>query len=203
MIADRLVRPAADPSVNSNRAPGPRPHLPRRRERLRVLMRLKSQRQLLLVGLALVTALCAIMAAWAWSERTGPDLVFLGKGLASVETMPLSAIDATLSAEPSPSPSESAMASGQASYYGKELAGNRTASGETFDPNRLTAAHRTLPLGSRVRVTNPASGNSVIVRINDRGPFHGNRVIDLSLAAARAIGLIRSGSARVDLALIV
>ena len=95
------------------------------------------------------------------------------------------------------------MADGEASYYGSELAGNRTASGEVFDPNQLTAAHRTLPLGSEVRVTNPRNGESVVVRINDRGPFHGNRVIDLSTAAARQIGLIRSGTGRVNLALLL
>ncbi|PEQ13113.1 hypothetical protein B2G71_08815 [Novosphingobium sp. PC22D] len=105
--------------------------------------------------------------------------------------------------EPVPSPSESGIGNGRASFYGNELAGNRTASGEIFDPKRLTAAHRTLPLGSRVRVTNARNGKSVIVRINDRGPFHGNRVIDISTAAARTIGLIRSGTGRVNLALLV
>ena len=95
------------------------------------------------------------------------------------------------------------MADGEASFYGNELAGNRTASGEIFDPQKLTAAHRTLPLGSKVRVTNPRNGKTVVVRINDRGPFHGNRVIDLSTAAARSIGLIRSGTGRVNLALLV
>jgi len=88
-----------------------------------------------------------------------------------------------------------------ASYYGRELAGNRTASGERFDPSELTAAHRTLPLGSKVRVTNPRTGDSVIVRINDRGPFHSNRLIDLSEAAARQIGIRATGSGTVELAI--
>lgn len=92
------------------------------------------------------------------------------------------------------------IASGKASYYGRELAGNRTASGERFNPSDLTAAHRTLPLGSKVRVTNAKTGVSVIVRINDRGPFHGNRVIDMSEAAARQIGIKAAGSGMVDLA---
>lgn len=91
---------------------------------------------------------------------------------------------------------------GMASYYGRELAGNRTASGERFDPVQLTAAHRTLPFGSLVRVTNMANGDSVVVRINDRGPFHRGRVIDVSHAAAREIGMHRSGTARVKLALL-
>jgi rare lipoprotein A len=91
---------------------------------------------------------------------------------------------------------------GVASYYGAELAGHRTASGERFNPGLLTAAHRTLPLGSHVRVTNPANGKSVVVRINDRGPFHGGRVIDLSKSAAKEIGLVRRGSGRVELTLL-
>ncbi len=88
---------------------------------------------------------------------------------------------------------------GEASYYGHELAGNRTASGERFNPNGLTAAHRTLPLGTKLRVTNVANGRSVIVRINDRGPFVGNRLIDVSLGAAREINMVRSGKAQVRL----
>lgn len=91
---------------------------------------------------------------------------------------------------------------GMASYYGDELAGNRTASGERFNPDELTAAHRTLPFGSMVRVTNTVNGDSVIVRINDRGPFSHGRVIDVSHAAARQIGMHRSGTARVKLALL-
>jgi rare lipoprotein A len=87
-----------------------------------------------------------------------------------------------------------------ASWYGAELAGNRTANGERFNPADLTGAHRTLPMGSKVRVT--YHGRSVVVRINDRGPFHGGRVIDLSQAAAEQIGLRRAGSGQVDLALL-
>jgi rare lipoprotein A len=99
-------------------------------------------------------------------------------------------------------PQFDAIGSGMASYYGREFAGSRTASGERFDPAALTAAHRTLPFGSKVRVTNEATGDSVVVTINDRGPFHGNRVIDLSEAAAEQIGLVRAGRGRVDLALL-
>jgi len=95
-----------------------------------------------------------------------------------------------------------AIGQGTASYYGRELAGNRTASGERFNPNDLTAAHRTLPLGTRLRVTNVANGRSVIVRVNDRGPFVGRRLIDVSLGAAREIQMIRSGTAQVRLELV-
>lgn len=97
---------------------------------------------------------------------------------------------------------ETELDGGMASYYGAELAGNRTASGERFNPSQLTAAHRTLPFGSMVRVTNISNGDSVIVRINDRGPFSHRRVIDVSHAAAREIGMHRSGTARVKLALL-
>ena len=88
---------------------------------------------------------------------------------------------------------------GRASYYGRELAGNPTANGERFDPSDLTAAHRTLPFGTRVRVTHARTGESVVVRVNDRGPFHDDRVIDVSRAAADEIGLTRSGTAEVEL----
>jgi rare lipoprotein A len=95
-----------------------------------------------------------------------------------------------------------AIGHGIASYYGRELAGNRTASGERFNPHGFTAAHRTLPLGTRLRVTNVANGRSVIVRVNDRGPFVGKRLIDVSLGAAQEIQMIRSGTARVRLELV-
>jgi rare lipoprotein A len=91
---------------------------------------------------------------------------------------------------------------GKASYYGAELAGHRTASGERFNPGDMTAAHRTLPIGSRVRVTNISNGMSVIVRVNDRGPGSRSRILDMSLAAARQIAMIRSGTAQVKLELV-
>lgn len=86
---------------------------------------------------------------------------------------------------------------GKASWYGEELAGRRTASGEPFDPNALTGAHPTLPLQSLVQVTNLANGAEVIIRINDRGPFTGGRVIDVSRRAAQVLGFERAGEARV------
>lgn len=89
--------------------------------------------------------------------------------------------------------------SGQASWYGPGFAGNRTANGETYDPSQLTAAHRSLPFNTRVRVTNQRNGRSVVVRVNDRGPFVGGRVIDLSAAAADVIGMRGSGVAPVTL----
>jgi rare lipoprotein A len=86
---------------------------------------------------------------------------------------------------------------GFASWYGYEFAWRRTASGAIFDPKLLTAAHRTLPLGSRVRVTNLRNGRSVLLTVNDRGPFRGQREIDLSLGAARTLGFVERGIERV------
>ncbi len=88
---------------------------------------------------------------------------------------------------------------GMASWYGPGLHGNPCASGETFNQNAMTAAHRTLPFGTRVLVTNLDNGQSVVVRINDRGPFHSSRIIDLSTAAARVIGVVQTGVAPVRL----
>ena len=91
-------------------------------------------------------------------------------------------------------PGRATVQRGMATFYGDEQQGGPTASGERFDKRQMTAAHRTLPLGTRVRVTNTRNGRSVIVRINDRGPY-GNRgrIIDLSEAAARRLDMIDAG----------
>ena len=107
-------------------------------------------------------------------------------------TGPVAALQAPRIAEPAP-------AAVEASYYGKGFAGRPTASGETFDSADMTAAHRTLPFGTIVRVTDAVAGKSVDVRINDRGPFHGNREIDLSEGAARKLGMLGTGTAKVML----
>lgn len=86
---------------------------------------------------------------------------------------------------------------GTASYYADEFHGRKTSNGETFDMNALTAAHKSLPFQTKVKVTNLDNGKSVVVRINDRGPFLKGRIIDLSLAGARAIGMIGTGTAPV------
>lgn len=88
---------------------------------------------------------------------------------------------------------------GLASWYGAELAGHPTANGELFDPGAMTAAHRTLPFNTCVRVELVSSGRAIEVRINDRGPFVSGRVIDLSEAAARALGTLAQGAAAVRL----
>lgn len=100
------------------------------------------------------------------------------------------------------SPANGLLASasiGQASWYGPGFYGNRTANGEVFRPGTLTAAHRTLRFGTRVRVTNLNNGRSTVVRINDRGPFHGGRIIDLAEGAAQELGVTASGVAQVKL----
>src|SRR5215831_6037536 len=96
-----------------------------------------------------------------------------------------------------PPPVQNGVQLGVASWYGPGFHGNRTANGEIYDQYELTAAHRSLPLGTRVTVTNLSNGRAVEVRINDRGPYVGGRAIDLSYAAARTIGMIGPGTARV------
>ncbi len=88
---------------------------------------------------------------------------------------------------------------GKASYYADKFEGRKTASGETFRQNGLTAAHRTLPFGTKVKVINISNGKSVTVRVNDRGPFSQGRVIDLSKKAAKRIGMISTGVAVVEI----
>ncbi|HUX53088.1 MAG TPA: septal ring lytic transglycosylase RlpA family protein [Williamwhitmania sp.] len=88
---------------------------------------------------------------------------------------------------------------GNASYYGSDFHGKRTANGEVFSKNKLTAAHPSLEFGTLVRVTNLANGKSVVVRINDRGPFSKNRIIDLSEAAAKKLDMVGAGTAKVRL----
>ena len=92
---------------------------------------------------------------------------------------------------------------GLASWYGKRYHGQKTSSGETYDMYAMTAAHPTLPIPSYARVTHAANGKSVVVRINDRGPFRAERIIDLSYVAAHKLGFIQAGQARVEVEAIV
>jgi len=91
---------------------------------------------------------------------------------------------------------------GRASWYGRRFHGNRTSSGEIYDMHAMTAAHPTLPIPSYVRVTHLGNGRSVVVRVNDRGPFHAERIIDLSYAAAFRLDYLRDGSAEVRVELL-
>ncbi|MCS4533929.1 septal ring lytic transglycosylase RlpA family protein [Neisseria sp. CSL10203-ORH2] len=92
---------------------------------------------------------------------------------------------------------------GRASWYGKKFHGRKTSSGERYDMNEMTAAHKTLPIPSYARVTNLQNGKSVVVRINDRGPFHGKRIVDVSKAAAKRLGFMHTGTAKVRIEQIV
>lgn len=112
-------------------------------------------------------------------------------GCASAPTGPRSSSPAL-----APAPGSSTV--GYASYYGSKYHGRKTASGETYNMYKLTAAHRTLPFGTSVRVTNLGNNRSVIVRVNDRGPFSRARLIDVSLEAARKLDLLAAGTARVS-----
>ncbi len=100
-------------------------------------------------------------------------------------------------AMPRPSAARDHDETGMASWYGEELRGNRTASGERFDPDGISAAHPYFPMSSYAEVTSLDTGRSILVRINDRGPFHSNRIIDLSLGAARQLGITGHGAHRV------
>ena len=107
-------------------------------------------------------------------------------------------------AEPGSAASYTAAASvqsGKASWYGPGFHGRRTANGERFNTNAYTAAHKTLPFGTKLKVTNLRNGKSVKVVVNDRGPFTGGRVLDVSRGAARHLGMIASGTAKVKVQL--
>jgi rare lipoprotein A len=171
-----------------------------RLKRLRALKRLRVQRR------HVKRALLATSPGIALLSGGSIPAVKLAVPIAVSATVPVGAeaLAATgPQAEAAPSPPAVLIAEAvEASYYGEEFAGRPTASGEPFQPSLLTAAHRTLPLGSIVQVTDALSGRSVVVRINDRGPFHGDRAIDLSAAAAEQIGLLASGTGKVTLRLI-
>lgn len=92
---------------------------------------------------------------------------------------------------------KSAVLRGRASWYGREHQGHRTSSGERFDRNQYTCAHKTLPFGTRLRVTNPKTGKAVVVRVSDRGPFRHQRILDLAEVAARPLGIVTRGTVAV------
>ena len=156
-----------------------------------------------IVAMALAGLLCSVpvkadtphgVQAIEDEAIAAPDALALPEVRPEAELAPAEALDA--------GPDYEHLGDGEASYYGAELAGNRTASGERFDPRALTAAHRTLPMGSRLRVINKSNGKSVVVRINDRGPFVKKRIVDISRAAAEKIAMVRAGRAMVRLELL-
>jgi len=144
------------------------------------------------------------MRRLAWALTVG--WLALGTGCATRAAKPPPPEPPTAARPPppksTPSPNEPArgyLGEGLASYYGPGLHGRPTASGERFNQNAMTAAHRKLPFGTCVRVVNMENGRSVDVRVNDRGPFKEGRIIDVSLAAAKKLDLLEKGLARVRL----
>ncbi len=191
----------------------PCPPQPRRRRRLeRTVRRLRSELRRsrhLTVGLAVALLLALTVTTGMVSAGDAPagSTVELGTGEAGVA--PPAAAPRRATAEPVAPAAQTTtpqrgrkVGEGEASYYHASLEGHATASGEPYRGARLTAAHRSLPFGSKVRVTNLKNGRSVTVKVNDRGPFVPRRVIDLSRAAARQLGMLERGHARVKLELI-
>ena len=141
--------------------------------------------------------------------------LLLSQGCAMLKGPSKTAVPTETTTQPAPSPLAPAQPAdkksapveaklpqtGEASWYGAKHQGKQTASGTTFDQARLTAAHPSLPFGSKIKVTNLSNGKSVEVEIIDRGPFAENRIIDLSQAAAKALGMIESGTTTVRLEL--
>lgn len=163
----------------------------------------KSLQALAVAGLLGLMPLAASSAAAPDAAAPRVDAATSAAVIELVPVQPSAEVTAPALEEPVASaPQENVIGRGSASYYAARFHGQRTASGERFDNTDMTAAHRTLPFGSLVRVTNPANGRSVVVRINDRGPFARGRMIDVSRAAAEELGLVARGHATVELALV-
>lgn len=161
---------------------------------------------------AVYVAMAACLATAGQAEVTAsetafhPEFASFAVPPSDYETVP-GAVDITEIEPPvevviEEEPATRSLGRGVASYYGRKFHGRLTANGERFNMNAMTAAHRTLPFGSKVEVTNPRNGRTVVVRINDRGPFIKGRTIDLSRAAATKLGMISRGHASVELALL-
>jgi rare lipoprotein A len=166
-----------------------------------------SLRYLAIAGACALFAACAPIQPEHAASHTIGTVVQDAVAAPTIASTP--APDSAVAPEPddaSPEPAvidfqtiDAAAQSGHASWYASKFEGRRTANGERYDGNALTAAHRTLPMGSYVRVTSLATSRSVVVRINDRGPFVKGRIIDLSYAAASSLGLTRAASMQVQI----
>jgi len=135
---------------------------------------------------AIAAAMCTLSMATAMAQTAAPA--------ASAPAAAPAAAPATATA--------TAVESGKLAWYGRKFAGRKTASGEAYNPDALTMAHKTLPFGTRVKVTNPKNKKSVTVRVNDRGPTQADRIGDVSLAAAKQLGMVRSGVIDAELAVV-
>ena len=153
----------------------------------------RYRRRMVVLGAAL--AGCGVLVLALALGRDEPDAVSLGTGVAGVE-------DGVARQSAPPPGIARPLGEGRASFYSDLLEGRPTASGQPYRGTDLTAAHRSLPFGSRVRVTNLSNGRTVVVRINDRGPFARNRVLDVSRTAADRLGMRTRGHARVRLELL-
>lgn len=149
----------------------------------------------------LLAGLCALSVGLLHSHTPAMAADLSAERLAIRQIAPVASptFEPLRTAPPMMLASTAGVSRGQASWYGPGFYGNRTANGEVFRPGTLTAAHRYLPFGTMVRVTNLNNGRSTVVRINDRGPFHGGRVIDLAHGAAVELGVTASGTAPVAL----
>jgi len=160
-------------------------------------------------ALAAAVVLSGCVSSPRFTTRPQPHRTETAKPVSAPRTTAADASPATLASESAASPaaeraevskeSSLLMTQGIASYYADEFHGRKTANGETYDMFDLTAAHRSLPFGTTVRVTNLDNQQSVVVRINDRGPFKMERIIDVSLAAATQLQMMGVGTARVQL----
>jgi len=139
-----------------------------------------------------------LLAALASAVIVAPAFVF-AQTAAPSGAPPAPAPAAPMAAPAAPAATSSASLNGKLAWYGRKFAGRKTASGERFNPDALTMAHKTLPFGTMVKVTNPRNGKSVTLRVNDRGPTQADRVGDVSLAAARALGMVRAGVIEAEL----
>ncbi len=164
------------------------------------MIRLNIRKQMLATGLGLVMGLPLVSTSVVAKETTSQKVAQVKAVQATNNVGNTSVSRQVIKTSYSPSSATTKIAqSGVASYYGPGFHGRRTANGETFNMHAMTAAHRTLPFGTQVKVTNLANGKSAIVRVNDRGPYAHGRIIDLSVAAAKQIGSTNSGTARVSL----
>jgi rare lipoprotein A len=158
------------------------PTLPYSRQLIRQLgARMKAQRVLALRQIVARASVMASLLFMAACNTTTAEIVSTGS---------IGSSDLTVGRQ---------FQRGQASWYGPGFHGRRTANGESFNSGAMTAAHRSLPFGARVRVVNESNGSSVVVRINDRGPFARGRVIDLARSPAQTLGLTSTGTAFVSL----
>jgi rare lipoprotein A len=139
---------------------------------------------LTLLRRAVATAVFALSATVVFAQASAP----------AAASAPASAA--------APAAATSAAETGKIAWYGRKFSGRKTASGEAFNPEALTMAHKTLPFGTRVKITNPKNNKSVVVRVNDRGPTQADRIGDVSYAAARKLGMLKPGVIEAELVVV-